>query len=252
LFVRKVVLLILVLVAGASAQELKIAAASDLTLALEKVGTAFKKQTGIQLKVSYGSSGRFFSEIRNGASYDVFLSADRDYPDTLEGSGKTDQGTTVYAQGRLVVWIASRAALDPSSNNLDVLSSSRISKIAIANPEHAPYGRAAVAAMSHFKIYDRVKSKLVQGESVSQAAQFAESGNADAAMIPMALALGDTLKKTGHYAIVAPESYPPLLQAAVVLRSSQNKPEAHRFVEFLRSSTAQKILLESGFAVSKK
>jgi molybdate transport system substrate-binding protein len=249
---RKLVLLTLLMTTGASAQQLKIAAASDLTLALEKVGAAFKKQTGIQLRVSYGSSGRFFSEIRNGAPFDVFLSADREYPDTLESIGKTDQGTTVYARGRLVVWIATRTALDPSSNNLDVLTSSRISKIAIANPDHAPYGRAAVAAMSHFKIYDQVKSKLVQSESVSQAAQVAESGNVEAAMIPMALALSEILKKTGHYAIVPLESYPPLLQSAVVLRSSQNKQEAHRFVEFLRSATAQKILLEYGFAAPRR
>jgi molybdate transport system substrate-binding protein len=252
LFVRKLVLLALILTAGASAQELKVAAASDLTLALEKVGAAFKKQTGVQLEVSYGSSGHFFSEIRNGAPFDVFLSADRDYPDTLEGFGKTDQGTTIYAQGRLVVWVSARTGLNPSPNNLEVLASTRVNKIAIANPEHAPYGRAAVAAMSHFKVYDQVKSKLVLGESVSQAAQFAESGNAEAAMIPMSLVLAENLKKAGHYAIVPPDSYPPLFQAAVVLRSSQYKPEAHRFVEFLRSAAAQKILLEYGFEAPKK
>jgi molybdate transport system substrate-binding protein len=251
-FVRKLVLFALIVTAGASAQELKIAAASDLTLALEKVGAAFKKQTGVQLKVSYGSSGHFFSEIRNGAPFDVFLSADRDYADSLEGSGKTDQGATVYAQGRLVLWVAARTALDPSPKNLDVLTSNRITKIAIANPEHAPYGRAAVAAMSHFGVYDKVKSKLVLGESVSQAAQFAESGNAEAALIPMALVLAESFKKSGHYAIVPPESYPTLLQAAVVLRSSQNKQEAHRFVEFLRSAAAQKILREYGFEAPKK
>jgi molybdate transport system substrate-binding protein len=252
LFVRNFVLLTLILTAGASAQELKIAAASDLTLALEKVSSAFKKQTGIQLKVSYGSSGHFFSEIRNGAPFDVFLSADRDYPETLAGSGKTDQGTTIYAQGRLVVWVSARTALAPSSSNLDVLTSGLVTKIAIANPEHAPYGRAAVAAMSHYRVYEKVKSKLVLGESVSQAAQFAESGNAEAAMIPMSLVLAESLKKNGHYAIVPPDSYPPLFQAAVVLRSSQYKPEAHRFVEFLRSASAQKILLEYGFEIPKK
>lgn len=248
MFARKLVLLtlILVLIGSASAQELKIASAADLEVALEKVGAAFKKQSGIQLKVSYGSSGHFFSEIKNGAPFDVFLSADRDYPDTLDGLGKTDQGITIYAQGRLVLWVSVRTGLDPSAN-LDILSSNRINKIAIANPSHAPYGRAAVAAMSHFGVYDQVKSKLVTGESVAQAAQFAESGNAEAALIPMALASAENLRKTGHYVLVPPDSYPPLLQAAVVLRSSQNKPEAHRFVEFLRSPAAQKIFSENGF-----
>jgi molybdate transport system substrate-binding protein len=252
LFARKLVLLTLLLIGSASAQVLKIAAASDLTLALEKVGAVFKKQSGIQLKASYGSSGRFFSDIKNGTPFDVFLSADRDYPDTLYGLGKTDQATTIYAQGRLVLWIAARTALEPSPKNFDILTSSRISKIAIANPEHAPYGRAAVSAISHFGIYDQIKPKLVMGESVAQAAQIAESGNAEAALIPMALVLAENFRKTGRYAIVPPDSYPPLLQAAVVLRSSQNKPEARRFVEFLRSPAAQKILLEYGFQAFKK
>lgn len=248
MFARKLILftLTLVLIGSASAQELKIAAAADLTLALEKVAVAFKKQSGIQLKVSYGSSGNFFSEIKSGAPFDVFLSADRDYPDTLDGLGKTDKGTTIYAQGRLVLWLASKTGLDPSAN-LDVLNSNRISKIAIANPSHAPYGRAAVAAMSHFGIYDQVKHKLVTGENVAQAAQFGQSGNAEAALIPMALAMDENLRKGGRYVIVPTDSYPPLLQAAVVLRASQNKADAHRFVEFLRSAAAQKILTDNGF-----
>ena len=248
MFARKLILLTLTLalIGSASAQELKIAAASDLTVALEKVAVAFKKQSGIQLKVSYGSSGHFFSDIKNGAPFDVFLSADRDYPDTLDGLGKTDRGTTIYAQGMLVMWIAARTGLDPAPN-LSTLTSSRISKIAIANPSHAPYGRAAVAAMSHFSVYDQAKPKLVTGESVAQAVQFAESGNAEAAMIPLALAMAESLKKAGRYVIVPSDSYPPLLQAAVVLRSSENKQAAHRFVEFLRSAAAQKIFTENGF-----
>jgi molybdate transport system substrate-binding protein len=248
LFARKLVLLTLtlILIGSASAQELKIAAAADLTVALEKVAVAFKKQSGIQLKVSYGSSGNFFSQIKNGAPFDVFLSADRDYPDTLDGLGKTDKGTVIYAQGRLVLWLAAKTGLDPYPN-LSVLTSSRINKIAIANPSHAPYGRAAVAAMSHFGVYDQIKPKLVTGENVAQAAQFGQSGNAEAALIPMSLALDENLRKGGRYAIVPDDSYPPLLQAAVVLRASQNKPEAHRFVEFLRSAAAQKIFTENGF-----
>lgn len=253
MFARKLVLLTLtlILIGSASAQELKIAAAADLTLALEKVAVAFKKQSGIQLKVSYGSSGNFFSQIKNGAPFDVFLSADRDYPDTLDGLGKTDKGTTIYAQGILVMWVASRTGLDPAPN-LSTLTSSHISKIAIANPSHAPYGRAAVAAMSHFSLYDQVKPKLVTGENVAQTAQFAESGNAEAAMIPLALAMAENLKKTGRYVIAPSDSYPPILQAAVVLKSSENKQAAHRFVEFLRSAAAQKILTENGFQAFSK
>jgi molybdate transport system substrate-binding protein len=251
LFVRKAallfVLLALVLVAGASAQELKIAAASDLSAAMQKLSPVFTRQTGVQLKFSFGSSGNFFAAIRNGAPFDVFLSADRSYPETLDEIGKTDQGATLYARGKLVVWVPNRFSAEPSGSNLKILTSSNVNKISIANPEHAPYGRAAVSAMIHFKVYDQVKSKLVLGESISQAAQFAQSGNADVGLIALSLALSDSMKKSGRYAVLAQDSYPPLDQAAVVLRSSQNKQAAHHFIEFLLSPEAQKILTEYGF-----
>ena len=173
--------------------------------------------------------------------------ADRSYPETLDQSGKGDQGTTIYARGKLVLWTSNASAVDLSSENLRALTGPKVNKVAIANPEHAPYGRAAVAAMLHFKVYDQVKPKLVLGENVSQAAQFAQSGNADIAMIALSLALSDTMKKSGRYALIAPDSYPPLDQAAIVLRSSQEKQNAHRFVEFLLTPAAQKILSEYGF-----
>jgi molybdate transport system substrate-binding protein len=238
--------------ACASAQELKIAAAADLNPAIEKVAAAFKKQTGVQCKFTYGSSGNFFAEIRNGAPFDVFLSADRSYAESLSDFGKADKAATTYALGTLVVWVSNRVALSPSPDNLNVLNSDRIHKIAIANPEHAPYGRAAVAAMVHYQIHDQVKKKLVMGENVSQAAQFAQSGNAEAALIPLSLALSDSMKNSGHFAVVLRDTYPPLYQAAVVLRSSQDKPDGHRFIEFLTSPAGQKILQEYGFEAPKK
>lgn len=251
---RKLVLFLstLALAACASAQELKVAAAADLDVAMKKVAAAFEKQTGIQLKITYGSSGHFFAEIRNGAPFDVFLSADRSYPETLESFGKTDKGPTIYALGKLVLWVSNRVAANPSPGNFNILTSGAVSKVAIANPEHAPYGRAAVAALDHYKVYDQVKPKLVLGENVSQTAQFAESGNAEAALIPWSLAMSESMKQRGRFVLIPQDSYPPLYQAAVVLHSSQYKAQAHRFVDFLRSSTAQKILLESGFEGSGK
>jgi molybdate transport system substrate-binding protein len=248
---RKLILLTLALAACASAQELKIAAAADLSVAMKKVAAVYQKQTGVQLTITYGSSGNFFAEIRNGAPFDVFLSADRSYPETLEGAGKTDQGVTIYALGRLALWVSNRVTGKPTPN-LTILTSTGVSKISIANPEHAPYGRAAVAAMVHFGIYEQVKSKLVMGENVSQAAQFGQSGNVEAAMIAWSLAESESMKKLGQYVLVAQDSYPPLYQAAVVLLSSQNKQQAHHFVDFLRSSAAQKILLENGFEAPQK
>jgi molybdate transport system substrate-binding protein len=193
LFVRKLVLLIL-LGAVASAQELKIAAASDLTAAMQKVGAAFEKETGIHTIFSFGSSGNFFAQIRNGAPFDVFLSADRSYPETLEQEGKTDQGTITYARGKLVAWFSSNLTLNITPDNLKGLTSPLVNKIAIANPEHAPYGRAAVAAMVHYKVYDQIKSKLVMGENIAQAAQFAQSGNARVGLIALSLALTDSMQ----------------------------------------------------------
>lgn len=246
MFVRKLVLLIL-LGAVASAQELKIAAASDLTAVMQKVGAAFEKQTGIHTNFSFGSSGNFFAQIRNGAPFDVFLSADRSYPETLDQEGKTDQGTIIYARGKLVAWFPSNLTLNIAPDNLKGLTSPLVNKIAIANPEHAPYGRAAVAAMVHYKVYDQLKPKLVLGENIAQTAQFAQSGNAQVGMIALSLALTDGMQKNGQYVIINPDSYPPLDQAAAVLRSSQYKQQAHRFLQFLRTPAAQKILRDFGF-----
>ena len=249
LFARKLVfsVLALVLTAGLSAQELKVAAASDLSAAMQKLAPAYTRQTGVELKFVYGSSGNFFTEIRNGAQqYDVFLSADRSYPETLEGTGK-GEGTSLYARGKLVLWVPNRLGIEPTSDMVKILMSQGVKKIAIANPEHAPYGRAAVASMAHFKIYDQLNSKLVLGESVSQAAQIAQTGYSDVGLIALSLALSETMQKNGRYVLVPTDSYPYLDQAALVLRSTQNKQQARRFVEFLQSAAAQKILSEYGF-----
>jgi len=176
-------LFVLCLLAGARAQgELKIAAASDLTSAMPKLAALFEKQTGAHVSVSLGSSGNFFAQIQNGAPFDVFLSADRSYPEKLEQAGQGEAGTlTPYARGRLVLWTprSSRLRFETKEGNtlsggLDALQRPEVRKIAIANPEHAPYGRAAVAALQYYKIYDRVKSKLVLGENISKTAKFAQ------------------------------------------------------------------------------
>src|SRR5947209_1263157 len=173
------------LLTAGRAQELKVAAASDLSAAMQKLTPACEKQTGIHVSVSLGSSGNFLAQIQNGAPFDVFLSADRSYPEKLEQAGQAEPGSlTPYARGRLVIWTAKSSSLhfetkegNVLSGGLEALARPEVRKIAIANPEHAPYGRAAVAALQHFGIHDQVKSKLVLGENISQAAQFAQSGN---------------------------------------------------------------------------
>ena len=240
--------------------EIRVAAASDLSAAMQRLTPAFEKQTGIHVTVSLGSSGNFFAQIANGAPFDVFLSADKSYPEKLDQSGLAEPGSIAfYARGRLAIWWPNSVHLDLQSKNpqgltgnLDSLKSPEIRRIAIANPEHAPYGRAAVAALQHYGLYEAVKPKLVLGENISQTAQFAQSGNADVAFVALALALSDAMKDKGQFLLLPENSYPPLDQAAVVVRSSPNKQQAQRFVQFLTSSEGQKILGDFGFGAPKK
>ncbi len=246
--------------AEARAKDIKVAGAADLTAALEKLAPAFEKQSGIHLTLSLGSSGNFYAQIQNGAPFDVFLSADQSYPEKLEQAGQAEPGSvTPYARGRLVIWVRNDSPLEFAVNSQQVLSekleallSDKVRKIAIANPDHAPYGRAAVAALQHFGIYDRVKSKLVLGENVSQTAQFAQSGNADVAFIALAQALSETMKRDGHWVALPRDSYPYIEQAGMVVRRSRNKPEALRFLDFMRSPEGQSILREFGFETPTK
>lgn len=242
-----------------SDKDLKVAAASDLSAALEKLGPAFEKQTGIHITVALGSSGNFFAQIENGAPFDVFLSADKSYPEKLEQAGKTEGATVAYARGRLTVWVPNASSLQLSSQanqvldgNLDALAGPAVRKIAIANPEHAPYGRAAVAALAHYGIYEQVKSKIVLGENVSQTAQFAQSGNADAAFIPLSLAASSAMQRQGRWVLLPEESHPQIEQAGAVVKSSQNKLQARRFLEFLIAPEGQAILRDFGFEAPGK
>ncbi|HZD94217.1 MAG TPA: molybdate ABC transporter substrate-binding protein [Candidatus Sulfotelmatobacter sp.] len=252
--------MVLCLFAGAHAQELKVAAASDLTAAMQKLAPAFEKQTGVHLSVSMGSSGNFFAQIQNGAPFDVFLSADKSYPEKLAQAGQADPKTlTPYARGRLVLWTAKGSSLHFTtkdgktlSGGLDVLAGADVHKVAIANPEHAPYGRAAVAAMEHYKVYDQVKPKLVLGENISQAAQFAQSGNVEVGFIALSLALSESMSKSGDYVLLPDDTYPPIEQAGVVVAASKNKELAQKFLNFLTSAEGQAILNDLGFQGGKK
>ena len=252
--------MVLCLLAGAGAQELRIAAASDLSSALQKLVSAFEKQTGVHVSVSLGSSGNFFAQIQNGAPFDVFLSADKSYPEKLEQAGQAEPGSlTPYARGRLVIWTAKSSSLhfetkeeNVLSGGLDALARPEARKIAIANPEHAPYGRAAVAALQHFRIYDQVKGKLVLGENISQTAQFAQSGNADAGFIALSLALSESMAASGRYALLPENSYPAIEQAGVVVKASRNKEQARRFLNFLTSREGQAMLHDFGFGAPGK
>jgi molybdate transport system substrate-binding protein len=238
-------------VAPAKAGELKVAAASDLTFAFKDVGARFEKQTGNSLKLTYGSSGNFFSQIQNGAPFDLFFSADVSYPQKLEAAGLTEPGTIYdYATGKLVMWVPNASKLD-LSRGLSVLLDPGIRKIAVANPQHAPYGAAAVAALHHAGIYDQVKDKFVLGENISQTAQFVQSGNADVGLLALSLALAPAMKTSGHYVEVPASDYPPLIQAGVILKSSGNKELANQFLKFLKEPGTVALMEQYGFAVPR-
>jgi molybdate transport system substrate-binding protein len=234
-----------------AAGEITIAAAADLTFAFKDVVARFEKQTGSHVKLSYGSSGNFFSQIQNGAPFDLFFSADIDYPKKLVDAGLAEPGSLYpYATGKLVLWVPNQSKLHLNRGPA-VLLDPGINKIAIANPAHAPYGRAAVSAMQHEGIYDKVKNKLVLGENISQTAQFVESGNADVGILALSLAVAPPMKEKGRYVEIPAQDYPPIIQAAVILKSSHNKELAEQFLKFLKEPATISLMEQYGFTVSK-
>ncbi len=245
-------LLCLIGTAAAYAEELTIAAAADLTYCLQDLNTAFRQaHPEAVLKVSTGSSGNFFAEIKNGAPFDIFLSADMNYPRELVKAGLAEETNLVqYAVGRIVLWTKSEKV--DVSRGLTVLRDAQaIKKIAIANPEHAPYGRAAKSALEHEKLWQEVQSRIVIGENIAQAAQFVETGNADAGIIALSLVMSPKLEKVGRYFEIPTDSYPPLEQGAVVTKIGAAKPLAKAYLEFLRSPDARKIFDRYGFRLTK-
>jgi molybdate transport system substrate-binding protein len=234
-----------------AAQAVTVAAAADLQSVLPDVVERFERETGRKVALTFGSSGNFFSQIQNGAPFDLFFSADIDYPRRLEAAGLAESGSLYeYAAGRIVVWSRKDSGIE-LRRGLQVLADSRVHRVAIANPEHAPYGRAAVAALQHENLYDRVRSKLVLGENISQAAQFVQSGNSEAGIIALSLALAPSLRTSGDYFEIPASFYPAIEQAAVMLRASRNKDAARQFVAFLRRPEIVRLLQDFGFAVSQ-
>lgn len=238
--------------ATARAGEITVAAASDLTFAFKDVAAKFHNQSGNSVRLVYGSSGNFFSQIKNGAPYDMFFSADVDYPKKLEAAGLTEPDSIYeYASGRIVIWVPANSKL-AIGKGLPVLLDPGIQKIAIANPLHAPYGRAAAAAMRHAGIYDQVENKLVLGENISQTAQFVASGNADAGIIALSLALAPAMKGRGRYFEIPSADYPPIVQAAVILKAARDKQAARQFLSFLKQPEGVALMERYGFELPKE
>jgi molybdate transport system substrate-binding protein len=234
-----------------AASEITAAAAADLNVALTEIAANYQKMTGSNtVRLVFGSSGNLFNQIQNGAPFDVFFSADLDYPQKLVGAGVAEPSSLYrYAVGRLVLWVPASSSLDVEHRGMNALLDASVKKIAIANPQHAPYGRAAVAALRHFGLYDKVADRLVLGENVSQAAQFVESGNAQAGIVALSHALAPAMKDKGRYWEIPMDAHPALEQGVVILSHSPNKKGAAAFLEYLKTAESVAVLRRLGFSV---
>jgi len=231
------------------AQEINVAAAADLQFAMQEIASRYQKETGKTIKATYGSSGNFFQQLQNGAPFDLFFSANLDYPKKLESAGLAEPGSFYqYARGKIVLWVPNTSKLDVSQG-LKALLDPSITKIAIANPQHAPYGQAAVAALKKENLYDKVSAKFVLGENISQTSSFVVSGAAETGIIALSLALAPNLKTQGRFYEIPSVDYPPIEQACVILKSSTHKDEAREFLNYLKKPSSAELLRSYGFDV---
>lgn len=240
-------LVLFALLAGtAEAQNtLRIAAAADLQPALPQVLAIFQQQTGIHAEPTFQASAALTSQILAGAPFDLFLSADTGYPQRLIEAHLADgPAPTLYACGTLVIW--TRKDSHWPAPSLATLSDPSLQRLAVANPDRAPYGRAAIATLTSLRLVDALRPKLVKAENISQTAQFAETGNADAGLISLTSALTPHLREIGNWFVVPRELYPAIEQGAVVITGSANHAQAQRFLQFLLSAPIQQQLAQSG------
>jgi molybdate transport system substrate-binding protein len=224
-----------------------VAAASDLTYAMKEIAANFEKATGCTVLLSMGSSGNFLTQIENGAPFDVFFSADIAYPKKLETEALAAPGSTyLYAIGKIVLWTRKDSRVDVAKG-FSALRDSSVHKISIANPEHAPYGRAAEEALRVAGVYDAVKDRLVLGENISQAAEFVQSGNADAGIVALSLVMSPAMKDEGRSWNIPENLYAPIEQGAVVVLTSKNPQGAQQYMNYVKTPATAALLARYGF-----
>ena len=233
--------------------KVRVAAAADLNAAFPDLIMRFGASHDVDVSVSYGSSGNFYAQLINEAPFDMFLSADVSYPNQLAARGLTlPQSEFTYAIGRIVVWAPASSTLDVEHEGLQVLTQASIKHVAIANPEHAPYGRAAVAAMQSAGVYDRVKPKLVVGENIAQTMQFVQSGAAEVGIVALSLVLAPNVDDKGRRFDIPASTYPRLEQGGTILKAAADVDAARAFRGFLLSADGQAILKQYGFSLPSR
>ncbi len=248
--VLALVLLALLPARARATGQLTVAAAADLQYAMRALIQKFERHSGAHVRLVLGSSGNLTTQIEHGAPYDMFFSADVRHPELLEREHMIVPGSLVrYAVGSLVVYVPAGSRLDIQHQGLAALTAPSVQKIAIANPRFAPYGRAAVAALRHTDLYERLQPRIVLGEDVSQTTQFVVSGNAQAAITALSLMFAPGTRSRGRYWIVPATDYPPIDQAVVIVRRSSEKRLARAFLDFLATPEGRSIFHHYGFTV---
>jgi molybdate transport system substrate-binding protein len=230
-------------------REISIAAAADLKFALDEIRVEFnQRHPDLRLNISYGSSGNFYSQLINQAPFDLYLSADVEYPRRLAKEGLVLPGSEfLYAVGRIAVWVPASSPIDVERLGMNSLSHATITHIAIANPQHAPYGRAAEAAMRSLGAYGSAKPKLVFGENVAQTLQFVQSGNAEIGIVALSLALAPTVRADGRFWEVPLNQYPRMDQGGVILKWAKDPDAARAVSRFLTGTEGRSVLKRYGF-----
>jgi molybdate transport system substrate-binding protein len=237
-----------------SAAQIAVAAASDLKFALDELVERFHaEQTGTKVRVTYGSSGNLYAQLRNGAPFDLFFSADTEYPRKLAETGLAlDTNVFVYAIGRIVVWTPNRSPVAVEKLGIQSLFATSVKTVAIANPRHAPYGVAAMAALKSLEVYERIEPKLVLGENIAQTAQFVQSGAADLGIIALSLAMAPQMRDAGRYWEIPPEAYPRMEQGGLILKWTKDQAAAGAFRDFVLSEPGRAVLKRYGYSPPKE
>lgn len=230
-----------------AAEKVTIAAAADLKFAMDEIAATFRKaHPGDDVDVIYGSSGKFHTQIQQGAPFDIFFSADVGFARELKAAGQAITEPKLYAIGRIVLWSAAR---DASKLTLADLTDPSIKKIAIANPQHAPYGKRAEEALRAVGLWDTLQDKLVFGENIAQTAQYVQSGAADIGIIALSLAVNEELTSKGGYALIPAEKHSPLEQAYVVTKHGEGNALASTFAAYMATPDARHIMTRYGFVL---
>lgn len=229
------------------AEKITIAAAADLKFALDELLVEFKQaHPDDEVEVIYGSSGKFHTQIRQGAPFDLYFSADIEFPRLLAQAGFAASEVVPYAVGRIVLWSATQ---DATQMTLANLTDPAIKRIAIANPKHAPYGKRAEEALRAQRLWDKLESKLIYGDNIAHTAQFVQTGNAQVGIIALALALNPELANKGGYWLIPDELHAPLEQGFIITKRAEKNVLAKQFAIYIKSKHARKVMTKYGFVL---